>query len=132
MPLDLLMYSEKFKLEGLVSSPSFGEGNKEEILKTIDLYEKDLPKLQKHQKELLKIYTNVSNQLSLDKLKDSIQELVNPNNDLIYTHFSRIKSEIQNHFEPHVAHQYFINGDKGMPKKINLIKDKILFEQPIL
>ncbi|MFN0290983.1 nucleoside hydrolase-like domain-containing protein [Pedobacter helvus] len=50
--IHLLMYSEKFKLEGLVSSPSFGEGNKEEILKTIDLYEKDLPKLQKHQKGL--------------------------------------------------------------------------------
>ncbi len=98
----------------------------------IQTEEVDIKDLQKHQKELLKIYTNVSNQLSLDKLKDSIQELVDPNNDLIYTHFSRIKSEIQNHFEPHIAHQYFINGDKGMPKKINLSKDKILFEQPVL
>ncbi len=48
--IHLLMYSEKFRLEGLVSSPSFGEGSKEEILKTIDLYEKDLPKLLNHQK----------------------------------------------------------------------------------
>ncbi|KAF2515672.1 nucleoside hydrolase-like domain-containing protein [Flavobacterium foetidum] len=50
--IHLLMYSEKFDLEGLVSSPSYGEGNKEEILRTIDLYEKDLPKLQKHVKGL--------------------------------------------------------------------------------
>lgn len=48
----LLMYSEKFNLEGLVSSPSYGEGNKEEILRMIDLYEKDFSKLSMHQKDL--------------------------------------------------------------------------------
>ncbi|GGE97122.1 hypothetical protein GCM10011518_03060 [Flavobacterium limi] len=47
------MYSELFNIEGLVSSPSFGDGNKEEILRMISLYEKDLPKLKKHQKGLL-------------------------------------------------------------------------------
>jgi hypothetical protein len=46
--IHLLMYSDKFNIEGLVSSPSFGDGNKAEILKMIDLYEKDLPKLKKH------------------------------------------------------------------------------------
>lgn len=46
----LLMYSERFAIEGLVSSPSYGNGSKEEILRMIDLYEKDLPALQKHQK----------------------------------------------------------------------------------
>ncbi|MGE9310124.1 nucleoside hydrolase-like domain-containing protein [Niabella sp. CJ426] len=50
--IHLLMYSEKFRLEGLVSSPSFGEGSKEEILKTIDLYEKDLPQLSRYQEGL--------------------------------------------------------------------------------
>ncbi|MDR2938517.1 MAG: DUF1593 domain-containing protein [Prevotellaceae bacterium] len=46
----LLMYSNLFTIEGLVSSPSYGKGNVREILRMIDLYEKDLPKLQKHQK----------------------------------------------------------------------------------
>ncbi len=46
----LLMYSDKFSIEGLISSPSYGKGNKEEILRMIDLYEKDLPKLKSHQK----------------------------------------------------------------------------------
>ncbi|MEJ6979010.1 nucleoside hydrolase-like domain-containing protein [Pedobacter sp. P351] len=46
----LLMYSDKFDLEGLVSSPSYGSGSKKEILRMISLYEKDLPKLQRHQK----------------------------------------------------------------------------------
>lgn len=44
----LLMYSNMFTIEGIVSSPSYGKGNKEEILRMIDLYEKDLPKLKKH------------------------------------------------------------------------------------
>src|SRR5215204_4695386 len=45
----LLMYSDRFEIEGLVSSPSYGNGSKAEILRMIGLYEKDLPKLKKHQ-----------------------------------------------------------------------------------
>lgn len=48
----LLMYSDLFTIEGLVSSPSYGSGSKEEIFRMIELYMKDLPKLQKHNKEL--------------------------------------------------------------------------------
>ena len=48
----LLMYSDKFIIEGLVSSPSYGKGSKEEILRMIELYEKDLPSLKQHQKDL--------------------------------------------------------------------------------
>jgi len=44
----LLMYSDRFKLEGLVSSPSYGNGSKEEIFRMIELYEKDLPRLKRH------------------------------------------------------------------------------------
>ena len=46
----LLMYSELFEMEGLISSPSYGSGSKQEILRMIDLYEQDLPQLQKHKK----------------------------------------------------------------------------------
>ncbi len=45
-----LMYSNLFDTEGLVSSPSYGSGNVSEILRMIDLYEQDLPKLKKHAK----------------------------------------------------------------------------------
>ena len=44
-----LMYSHLFKIEGLISSPSYGKGSKSELLRMIDLYEKDLPVLKKHQ-----------------------------------------------------------------------------------
>ena len=43
-----LLFSNLFDCEGLISSPSYGDGNKEEILRMISLYEQDLPKLKKH------------------------------------------------------------------------------------
>ena len=46
-----LMYSNMFETEGLISSPSYGHGSKQNILDMIDLYEKDLSKLQKHSKD---------------------------------------------------------------------------------
>jgi hypothetical protein len=46
--IHFLMYSNMFQTEGLISSPSYGSGNKQEILDLIDLYEKDLPSLKQH------------------------------------------------------------------------------------
>lgn len=48
----LLMFSDLFETEGLVSSPSYGSGNKEAILRMIDIYEKDYPVLSKKIKGL--------------------------------------------------------------------------------
>lgn len=48
----LLMYSDQFQIEGLISSPSYGNGSKAEIFRMIDLYESDFPKLRQHQKSL--------------------------------------------------------------------------------
>jgi len=45
----LLMYSNRFRIEGLVSSPSYGKGTKAEIIRMIGLYEKDLPRLEQHE-----------------------------------------------------------------------------------
>lgn len=46
--IHFLMYSDLFETQGLVSSPSYGQGKKQDILDIIDLYEKDLPELQEH------------------------------------------------------------------------------------
>lgn len=46
--IHFLMYSNMFNTEGLISSPSYGHGNKQNLLAMIALYEKDLPKLKKH------------------------------------------------------------------------------------
>ncbi|SHG19296.1 protein of unknown function [Flavobacterium fluvii] len=49
--IHLMMYSDLFQIEGLVSSP-FGDGRKKHFLDMIDLYEKDFPKLTTHNKNL--------------------------------------------------------------------------------
>lgn len=49
----LMMYSDMFDIEGLVSTPSFGDGSKAEILRMIDVYEKDYPRLVAHAPGLL-------------------------------------------------------------------------------
>ncbi|MBQ7422605.1 MAG: DUF1593 domain-containing protein [Prevotella sp.] len=49
----LLMYNDQFDLEGLISSPSFGDGHKGEILRMIDVYRQDLPQLRRHIKGLM-------------------------------------------------------------------------------
>lgn len=49
----LLMYSDMFDIEGLVSTPSFGDGSKAEILRMIDVYASDYPRLSAHAPGLL-------------------------------------------------------------------------------
>lgn len=44
----LLMYSNEFDIEGLVSSPSYGKGSTKEIIRMIGLYEQQLPVFLKH------------------------------------------------------------------------------------
>lgn len=44
--LHLLMYSNEFDIEGLISTASYGPGSKAEILRMIDEYEQDRPRLQ--------------------------------------------------------------------------------------
>lgn len=45
--IHLLMYSDRFDIEALLSTPSYGKGAKEEILRMIAEYEKDYPQLKR-------------------------------------------------------------------------------------
>lgn len=49
--IHLMMYSDLFQIEGLISSP-FGKGRKKDLLDMIDLYEKDFIKLKKYNAKL--------------------------------------------------------------------------------
>lgn len=46
--IHFFMYSNLFQVEGLISSPSYGEGSKQEIFRMIHIYEKDYHKLHKY------------------------------------------------------------------------------------
>ena len=49
--IHLLMYADRFQIEGLISSP-FGDGRKQALLDMIKLYEQDLGALKPHVPEL--------------------------------------------------------------------------------
>ena len=49
--IHLMMYSDLFQIEGLISSP-FGKGRKKDLLDMIDLYEKDFSQLVAHNKNV--------------------------------------------------------------------------------
>ncbi len=46
--MHFLLYSNEFDCEGIISSPSYGDGNAEEIIRMIGLYEQDIPTLKQH------------------------------------------------------------------------------------
>lgn len=88
----------------------------------------DIKDLHLHKDRLFFIYKQVSNQLSHDKMMESIEELIKPNNEAIYVHFSRIKSVFHTHFTEHIGFLYCIMGEKGKPKEIQLNREKIVFD----
>ena len=49
----LLMNTDRIALEGIVSTPSYGDGSAKEILRMIDLYEQDYPALKAEYPKLM-------------------------------------------------------------------------------
>jgi len=81
-----------------------------------------------HENELLTIYNNISYQNSLDKIQNTIMELIQADNNEIFVHLSRIKSIFLKQFTNHYAQHYYIKGKKGEVKKIELSREKVFFE----
>lgn len=92
----------------------------------------NLKELYLYKDSLFKIYKNISNQNSLDKIRETIDELVKENNEEIYVHIARIKKAFLVHFSEFIAFKYYITGEKGKPKQILLEKEMIIFECPEL
>lgn len=84
----------------------------------------------KYENELLEIYKTISYQVSLDKMKNSVKELIS-NDKAIFVHFSRVKSAFLQKFTDSYAKFYYIQGEKGKPKSIKLSLSKIIFEDEI-
>ncbi|GAQ48280.1 hypothetical protein FPK15_contig00008-0001 [Flavobacterium psychrophilum] len=89
-----------------------------------------LRELYKYENELLSIYKAISYQVSLDKMKKSVQHLIT-NEKAIFVHFSRIKSVFMKNFTNNYARYYYIQGEKGQKKLIKLPLSKIIFQSKI-
>jgi len=70
----------------------------------------NLKELGNYKKELLTIYTSVSNQLDYDKMAKSIDDVINLETKAIYTHLSRIKSAFYKIMDASFAKYYIVSG----------------------
>lgn len=86
-----------------------------------------LTELNVHKKELLEYYKNISNRIDLDKMTESIDDLIDLSSNAIYVHLSRIKSAFTKAMHHSIAKHYFIDGGKNKPKKIDLNNNLIIW-----
>lgn len=83
----------------------------------------NLNELGSHKKELLSIYTSVSNQLDYDKMAKSIDDVINLETKSIYTHLSRIKSAFYKIMDASFAKYYIVSGS-GEEERMVLFNTK--------
>lgn len=78
----------------------------------------NLKELGNYKKELLNIYTSVSNQLDYDKMTKSIDDVINIETKAIYTHLSRIKSAFYKIMDASFAQYYIVSGSGEEDRKV--------------
>lgn len=83
----------------------------------------NLKELGNYKKELLTIYTSVSNQLDYDKMAKSIDDVINLETKAIYTHLSRIKSAFYKIMDASFAKYYIVSGS-GEEERVVLFNTK--------
>lgn len=87
--------------------------------------------LKLHKAELLSYYKNVSNRIDLDKMNNSIDDLIDTKSNAIYVHLSRIKSAFTKVVHQSIAQHYYIDGGKNKPKKIGVRSELLIWHRPI-
>lgn len=87
----------------------------------------NLKNLGNYKKELLTIYTSVSNQLDYDKMVKSIDDVINLETKAIYTHISRIKSAFYKIMDKPFAQNYIISGSGDADRKIDFDASSIIW-----
>lgn len=76
--------------------------------------------LSDYRDELMAIYKQISLRENYNDIISSIDELVNPTKNSINEKCSRIKEAFVKHFTDNIAKLYYITGDRGKRKAINI------------
>ena len=76
--------------------------------------------------ELLQIYYTISNRENPDKMKQSIDELVDSTRNSINEKCSRIRAAFVSQFADDLAHHYYITGSSATPKRITLDRNMLI------
>lgn len=90
-----------------------------------------LTELHSHRKELFEYYKLVSNRLDYDKMNESIDDIIDISTNAIYVHLSRIKSAFTKVLHQSIAKNYYIDGGKSKPKKIDLKSKLIIWHNTV-
>jgi len=86
------------------------------------------PYLQDYKRELLEIYSPISNKGDLQDIVDTVAHLVDPeNSSQVSIHVSRIKRAFIDIMTDRVAKFYYIKGPLGEPKKIELGRKHVIW-----
>lgn len=76
--------------------------------------------------ELIKIYCTISNRENLEKMEQSIDELVDSTRNSINEKCSRIRAAFVSQFTDDLAHHYYITGNYATPKRITLDRNMVI------
>lgn len=76
--------------------------------------------LRNHKKELYKIYRIISPFEDMEKMKKSIEDIVDSTKNSVNEKCSRIKAAFVSQFNENLAKQYYITGNAGEAKKIEI------------
>jgi hypothetical protein len=82
--------------------------------------------IRNHRKELLNIYMTISPRKDLVKMEQSIDDIIDSSKNSINEKCSRIKSAFINKLTANLAHQYYISGNCGEPKRILLDRNLVI------
>ena len=84
--------------------------------------------LSEHRAELYEIYSKISTMGDLLEMKERIDDMVNTLNDSASQKMSRIKRVFEEAIGRDLAIHYFIKGDAGQQKKIDLDRNMVIEE----
>jgi hypothetical protein len=79
-----------------------------------------LKHLADYREELVLIYNRVTNRSELIDIDKSISAILDPTNNSVNEKCSRIKEAFLKEMDDSIARNYYINGERGQPKKILL------------
>jgi hypothetical protein len=94
------------------------------LLRAEGILFKDLPK---YKKELMDIYSKISNRTSLETIQKSVNDLANPYSNSMSEKCSRIREAFMKLIDKRLAEHYCINGDRNGLKRISLDRSLVEF-----
>jgi hypothetical protein len=98
------------------------------LLKQDGIMFKDLPK---YKNDLFNIYSKISNRTSMQTIQKSVAELANPYSNSMSEKCSRIREAFMKCMDERLANHYCITGARNNPKRIELDRSLVEFEDAI-